>query len=415
MSSLLRLYITGEWPARTTACQWALYDTKGSLLQRGSSEPRHWPAAEVVELVLSSDQCLTLDVTLPAGAGGARARGGDLIAYAVEERLVGEVEKEHIVAGETRADGQTQVWIMDRGRLRALLTALQQLERIPRRAFSELQLVPLVSGRWSVCLREQSGFARVGGESGFAFDFALDFVRSEPPVALRLALQAATKAGTAPESLDIYCAAGTTLEGDVWPEWQRVLGVPVRPAGEYAWPTLPTRTVRNLLVGEFAPQGERGAALAAFRPALALGISTLVLYSLFSFGEWIWLDRQASRLRIQTGEIFRAAFPQVQTIVDPSLQMQRLYDQFKRERGQLGESDFLPLLASVSEASANRGAYRSLSFEEGRLELTITLPDGLAAERMRETFDQRGLSPTLRESRQSATGVEASFSVRRGL
>ena len=147
MSSLLRLYITGEWPAQTTACEWALYDTKGSLLQRGSSEPRHWPAAEDCELVLSADQCLTLDVKLPVGVRGAKAaRSGDLIAYAVEERLVGEVEHEHFVAGETRPDGQTQVWVIGRGRLRALLAALQQLERTPRRAFSELQLLPLASG-----------------------------------------------------------------------------------------------------------------------------------------------------------------------------------------------------------------------------------------------------------------------------
>ncbi len=413
MSSLLRLYFTDEWPARTTACAWALYDTKGSLLQRGSSEPRHWPAAEGIAVVLSADQCLTLDVKLP-GARGAKARGSDLIAYAVEERLVGEVENEHFVAGETRADGQTQVWIIGRGRLRALLTALQQLGRSPRRVFSELQLVPLGSGRWSACLREQGGFVRVGGEAGFVFDAALDSARTEPPVALRLALQAARKAGNAPESIDIYCAPGITLDADVWTAWQLALGVPVRPAGEYAWPMLPARSVRNLLVGEFAPQGERGAVWAAFKPALALSALVLLLYAMFSIGEWIWLDRKAGSLRTQAVEVFRAAFPQVQTIVDPSLQMQRLYDQFKRERGQLGESDFLPLLAAVSEALASPGTYRSLSFEEGRLELTITLPDAPAAERVREALVQHGLSPTLRESRQAGSGIEASFSVRRG-
>jgi general secretion pathway protein L len=165
MSLLLRLYVTGEWPAQTTACEWVLYDTRGSLLQRGSSEPRHWPVAEHCELVLSADQCLTLDVKLPVGARGAKNSGSDLIAYAVEERLVGEVENEHFVAGETRPDGQTQVWVVDRGRLRALLTALRQLGRSPHRAISELQLVPLASGRWSVCLREQGGFVRVGGEA----------------------------------------------------------------------------------------------------------------------------------------------------------------------------------------------------------------------------------------------------------
>ena len=412
MTSLLRLHITGDWPAKTTACEWVLYDSRGSLLQRGSSEPRHWPEAEGVEVVLSADQCLTLEVKLPAGAKGAKGRTSDVIAYAVEERLAGEVENEHFVGGEIRADGQTQIWIVGRGRLRALLTALQQLQRNPRRAYSELQLVPYASNRWSVCLREQSGFVRMGNEAGFAFDCAPDSARSGPPVALRLALQAARKAGNAPEAIDIYRTQGVELDAAVW---KSALGVPVRLAAEYVWQTLPARTVRNLLTGEFAPQGERGAAGAAFKPALVLGGSALVLYALFSFGEWIWLDRQASGLQTQTVEVFRTAFPQVQTIVEPSLQMQRLYDQFKRERGQLGESDFLPLLAAVAEAVAGRGTYRGLNFEEGRIELTIALPDALAAERVQEALAQRGLSPTLRESRQAGTGIEASFSVRRGL
>lgn len=411
MSSLLRLFVTGEWPVQTTACEWALYDTNGSLLQRGSSEPRHWPAAQNCELVLSADQCLILEARLPKGAS-AKARNRDLIAYAIEERLVGEVEDEHCVTGETRPDGQTQVWVTARGRLRSLLKALQQLERRPGRAISEMQLAPLAPGRWSVCLRGGGGFVRVGSEAGFAFDSA----RSEPPVALRLALQAARKTGNAPESIEVYCAQGMDLENaawPAWPAWELALGVPVRLAGEYVWQLLAARSARNLLTGEFSPQGERGTAWAAFKPSLALGASALLLYTLFSFGEWIWLDRQASRLKTQAVEVFRAAFPQVQTIVDPSLQMQRLYDQFKRERGQLGESDFLPLLAAVSEALESRGVYRSLSYEDGRLELSIALPDALAAERARDAFAQRGLAPTLRESRPTGAGIEASFSVRR--
>jgi len=413
MSALLRIFVTGDWPAHATASEWALYDAKGQLLQRGSSEPRHWPAADDCELVLSADQCLTLEAKLPKGVkggmkGGARAGGSELLAYAVEERLVGDVENEHFVAGRTRPEGQTPVWVVGRGRLRALLTALRELGRSPRRVISEIQLAPLAPGRWSACLRDHGGFVRVGSEAGFAFDAA----RAGPPVALHLALQAARKTGNSPESIDVYCAQGVDVDAAAW---QSALGIPIHRAGEYAWDRVPAGAARNLLVGEFAPQGERGAAWAAFRPALALGALALMLYALFSIGNWIWLDHAAGSLRIQAAEVFRAAFPQVQTVVDPSLQMQRLYDQLKRERGQLGESDFLPLLAAVSGALAGQGGYRSMSYEEGRLEFTIGLPDARAAERLRDALARRGLSPTLRESRPAGAGLEASFSVRRGL
>ena len=423
MNALLRIFVTGDWPARATACEWALYDAKGQLAQRGSSEPRHWPAAEDCELVLSADQCLTLEVKLPkgikggakggvtGGSTGARSGGSDLLAFAVEDRLVGEVENEHFVAGKTRPDGQTPVWVVGRGRLRLLLTALRELGRSPRRVVSELQLAPLAPGRWSVCLREHGGFVRMDSESGFGFDDA----RHEPPVTLRLALQGARKAGNAPESIDVYCARGLDLDAAGWSAWQGALGVSVHRAGEYAWDRAGAGPACNLLAGEFAPQAERGAAWAAFRPALALGALALLVYVVFSIGGWMWLDHRAGSLRMQAAEVFRAAFPQVQTVVDPSLQMQRLYDQLKREHGQLGESDFLPLLAAVSAALAGQGRYRSMSYEEGRLELTIALPDASAAERLRDALARRGLAPTLRESRPAGAGVEVSFSVRRGL
>ena len=410
MNALLRLYITGDWPDRTTECGWVLCDAKGQLLQRGSSEPRHWPAAENCELVLSADQLLTLEVKLPKGStGGAlgAAGAGSLLAYALEERLIGDVENEHFVTGRTSPKGQTPVWIVGRGRLRALLAALQQIGRSPRRVLSELQFVPLVSRGWSVCLRAQGGFVRMGSETGFAFDAA----GTGPPVAVGLALQSSRKAGTAPDSIDVYCAQGVDIDATAW---RTALGIAVQRAGEYSWHVGSAVEARNFLVGEFAPPGERSAAVTAFRPALTLGVLALMMYAVFSVGEWIWLDRHASKLRTEAIEVFRAAFPQVQAIVDPSLQLQRLYDQLKRERGQLGESDFLPLVAAVSEALPGEANYRNMSYEDGRLELTLALPDASAAERLREALSRRGLTPLLRESRPAAAGFEVSFSVRRG-
>jgi hypothetical protein len=64
------------------------------------------------------------------------------------------------------------------------------------------------------------------------------------------------------------------------------------------------------------------------------------LYALFSLGEWMWLDWQASGLKTQTVEVFRAAFPQVQTVSIHRCR-QQLADQFAQAR-QLGESNFCP-------------------------------------------------------------------------
>ncbi|MFA7271079.1 MAG: hypothetical protein WC073_17215, partial [Sterolibacterium sp.] len=64
---MLRLLLPAGWPAEEAACEWALLNAQGSLLQRGCSEPRHWPAAEECEAVLSAEQCLPLKAQLPKG------------------------------------------------------------------------------------------------------------------------------------------------------------------------------------------------------------------------------------------------------------------------------------------------------------------------------------------------------------
>lgn len=413
----LRLLITAEWPAQDPACEWALLNAQGASLQLGRSEPRHWPAAEECEVILSAEQCLALKVQLPKGA---RSRPTEVIAYALEDQLIGEADAEHFVVGAESATAgdsvaPTAVWVIARSRLKALLAALTALERPPRWVISELQLAPAPVGGWSVCLRSDNatGFARLGQEEGFAFD--VDDAR-QPPLELRLALQTAQQEGSVPVLIDVYSAR--TKEAAFDPAaaslWQTALAVPVRAAGEYVWRDRPSQDARNLLCGEFAPPRAANAGWGSFRPALWLGLAALAVYCLFSFGEWIWLDRQGDRLRQQMMESFRAAYPQAQSIVDPPLQMQRLNDQMRRSRGQLGSTDFIPLLAAATEAIGGQGRLRSLSYEDGRLELTLLLADSAAAERAHKILTSRGLAATLRDTRPAGAGggIEAVFALR---
>lgn len=420
MTQVLRLFIPADWPARRTACEWSLVGDHGARLQQGCSEPRHWPQADRCEIVLSADQCLPLQASLPKGA---KARTPDVLAYALEDQLIGEAEGEHLVVGDTVANASTAdnvaitpVWVVARARLRALIAALQPLGRQPDRLISELQLAPRQTG-WSVCLttdkddahNAQRGFVRLAAEDGFAFD--LDDAEV-PPLELKLALQAAQKNGTAPQAIEICATQGLAFDATTASAWQTALGMPVRFAGEYSWRNETGRDARNLLSGEFLPPRRTPGGWRVLRPAALVGIAGLLLYAGFSFAEWIWLDHQKNRLQQQITGSFRATFPQVQTVVDPVLQMQRLHDQMRRERGQLGSGDFLPLLAAASEATTGQGHLRSIRFEDGRLELVIAMKSAAAAEVLRETLSRRGLTAVLREARPAADGVEAVFTVR---
>lgn len=411
----LRLLITADWPAQDPACEWALLNAQGNRLQLGRSEPRHWPAADECEVILSADQCLLLKVQLPKGA---RSRPAEVIAYALEDQLIGEADGEHFVVGAegtATADSvaATSVWVISRSRLKAILASLTALERRPRRLVSELQLVPAPAGGWSVCLAgdNATGFARLGQEAGFHFD--LEDVH-RPPLELRLALREAQQDGSMPLFVDVYSARtkGAAFDPDVASAWQTALAVPVRPAGEYVWRDQSSQDARNLLSGEFAPPRTARSGWGSFKPALWLGLLLLSVYGLFSFGEWLWLTQQSDRLRQQMAESFRAAYPQAQTVVDPPLQMQRLNDQMRRSRGQLGSADFIPLLAAATEALGTQGRLRTLSYDDGRLELTLLLADRAAAERAHRALTSRGLAATLRDTRPAGTGVEAVFALR---
>ncbi len=430
MSTLLRLFIPAEWPGQQIHCEWELLGKGGTRLHMGSSEPRHWPASDRLELVLSAEQALPILLPLPKSG---RARTPEAVGYALEEHLLGDVSAEHFVIGHSATSTQTPtanatntliptaVWVIARARLQTLIQTLRAANRVAHRIVSELQLPARTeASAWTLCLKPapDSSFARQADEAGFVFDLLPEADATTPilpPLALRLALEEARHSGNLPEVLSLQVSPELSFDSESARLWQETLGIPVRLVGAYVWRDHRSagEEARNFLTDDFAPPRRANEGWGAFRPALLLALLALLLYSLFSFGEWFWLARQKDQLRQQLTSQFRAAFPQAQSIVDPVLQMQRQYDQLRRERGQLGRSDFFPLLSALTEASSGQSRLRSLSYEDGRLEAVIILRDAAEAERLREILSRRGLTAILRDTKPASNGqTEATFVVR---
>ena len=425
MNALLRLYLPADWPAQDASCDWLLLDSDGKQLQRGRSEPRHWPPADACDVILSAQQCLLLNVQLPKVS---KSRLAEVIHFAVEDYLLGDAETEHFVAGDRDADGMTPVWVIARTRLKALLASLESVARVPHRACCELQLLPLAAKRWSVCLRaidaghgaplRIQGFVRTGLEQGFTFESGEPSAINAPPLELQLALQAAQASGNAPEAITLFLAPGSGANAAaIAASWNAALAVPVQPAGEFAWQehSGAANAARNLLTQEFAPTRRPQDGWGAFRPAAYLALASFAVFALFVLGDWAWLRYQSGILNEQMTGTFRSTFPQVQAVVDPPLQMQRLYDQLRREQGQLGAGDFLPLLAGSTEVAVGQGKLNKLAYEDGRLELSVGVASAEIAERLRDTMKGRGLSVTLRETtplKSGGKGVEAVYALR---
>lgn len=379
----LRLFIDGNWPHEHSDCDWVLLGPGGQMLQRGRSEPRHWPgvdaqepkAAEAnrCEVVLSADQAVCLPIQLPKGAAGRRP---DVVAYAVEERLLDEPEYTHFTIDAVIGDGKASVIAVAKHRLRTLLGTLTEIGLAPLRVMVEPQLAPEATReRWTLLRRGERG-CLVARDTWLALD-RVDASTPPPPLAW-----AVDEAAQRPAELRVQ---GDAVDDEAW---STALGLTVVSGGSV--PGLLPTSAPNLLHGEFTPAREHRLFWRSYRPALVIAAVIAVGYTLASLGEWAWLAYQARHLQEQRLSLFRRTFPQVGTIVDPVLQLQRSLDAERLRHGQLGEADFLSLMNALAAAS---GPVEQISFVGGRMQVTLSTRD---VEALHGQLAARGVTSSLR-------------------
>ena len=79
------------------------------------------------------------------------------------------------------------------------------------------------------------------------------------------------------------------------------------------------------------------------------------------------LERERRALEAEREAVFRAAFPEAKTIVDPALQMRRNLADLQRSRGRAAANDFLSL--ATAAARADGAPAKRLVYSGGRLEV----------------------------------------------
>lgn len=356
---MLRLLIPPTWPRENAACDWALLDDSGRLLQSGYSDPRTWPAAESCELVLTAEQCVCLTAEVPTKARNLK---DEVIVGALEDQLLGDIDDEHWVVGRADGAGKTPVWLVRRQRVADILETLRQLGRKPLRLVWEVQLLPWRTGRWSVAVSAKRGLARRDADSGWAFDVSGD----APPIELLLALEEAGRLDRRPAGLELLAGAPVGLD---LARWQRELGIPCEASEPWDWRTMSLVKATNFLIGDFAPRGGnqfyRRYLPAAWILGAALGIHVLALT-----GEWLWLDQRAGSLRAEILMRYQQSFPGSRAILDPYAQMHMDAGRLANTRGELGSADFLALLTAASaDITPEAGSVSRLKYENRQLRI----------------------------------------------
>lgn len=379
----LTLVIPTDWPQQHRACVWFLHDGAGRLLERGCSEPAHWPGLPRGEagaarqpldciVLLAGTQIACHRAALPATA---RGRSPELMAVALEDSLLEPAPALHYAGvpavSANSADTGHLVATVARARLEALITLLRELGLRPRSAWPlGLALPP---GSALLC----GGELTLRTESGAFIGLPLD---AQLPAWLDLQ-------GSGPWA----CAA---LDPDLSPQARALVQTQHDSGRLQAQAESPERLQPpagpGLLYGALAPPRAHVALGHHLRPALRVSAGVAGLALLLALAQWAWLGWQAQQLRAAIAQPFRQAFPQA-AMVDPLLQMQRQLEGARRAHGYLAGDDFLHLLRPLAKLPPGSLRAQEIRYEGGRVQVRALLT-AEGAQLLRSACLQLGIS-----------------------
>ena len=379
-------------------CDWALRE--GGSVKIGTSDCSDLPRADQTILIVAASRVLLTQVQLPAIR---RNKLREMLAFAVEDKLLAEPDKIHVVAATLSPislQGQeTAVAIIDKAWLRQQLAHLQQHGIRPEKMLAETLLPSLENQAWSMVWNGQGGFVRLGPSSGIVVDGG---DAHTPPMALTLALAEARALKTAPTRILLYLTPGTNA-----PQWSSNLSLDIEQRSAWYWQNADTNDAAtlNLLQGEFAPPNKNQAWIQQLRPALMLLGLIVAVHLLATFADWARLRHEQRQLQNEMVEIFKQTFPQATAIVDPALQMQRNLAELQRSRGTIVSSDFLPLLALAAPV-IHQAKIQTLQYEQEHLKIELLMRDSAQLDALREQLHTLPISAAIGATEPIPSGIK---------
>ena len=395
--SILQIFVPESGLAET--CDWALRDA--GTIKIGSSACSAVPQADQIVLIVAASRVLLTQVHLPAVRQGKLR---EMLAFAVEDKLLTEPDKIHVVAATRTQGGDTAVAIIDRAWLHQQLKYLQQQKIRPDKMLAETLLPHLKNHAWSMVWNGQGGFVRTGQNAGIVVDGGDTHT---PPMALTLALEEARTLKSAPTRIVLY-----HTQGAVAPAWTNSLNLDIEQAGVWSWQNaeIDGLSTLNLLQGEFAPPNKSQGWLKHLRPAFMLLGIIVGVHLLATIADWAQLRHRQNQLQNEMVTTFKQTFPEATAIVDPALQMRRNLSELQRARGVMGSADFLSLLALTAPV-IHQAKIQTLQYGQDKLQLELLLRDSIQLDALREQLRTIPLSAVIGQTEPLPSGIKVQLSL----
>ncbi len=362
--TVCRIRVTRE-TLTTGSFDWVTLGAHGAVLASGSADLERAPVRGACEVVLASDLVLLDKVIAPASQ---QRRLSSALRFLAEDFALPDPERLHVASAPTADRNTLCLAIIDRQWLRSLLTKLSSAGLVATGAYPECLLPPLEPHTWTVVWNGVEGFVRIGVNEGIALDSVNE---GNVPVALRLALENARKAGATPRAIVLRSTPQTELpDVEVWSD---VLGIPVEGGPEWHWTSAQRRPELDLLRGEFATRGHSRGGLRQWRRAAVLAGVLLAVSSCAIALDWAAKVRERNALLAEMNAVFRESFGDKAVVVNAPLQMSRALAEIRRRSGQTGREDFLSLLGMAGERFLDPGRHRieRIEYENGTLAVAL--------------------------------------------
>jgi general secretion pathway protein L len=380
---------------------WVITGADGSRLgpvATGSLADAAPVARERQVVVIAPGSSVTLArPELPLRAGGKLAQ---VVPYAMEESLAGEVENFHFAIGATADDGSTEVAALRREEMRSWLDALAAAGIEPQAIVPDTLCLPENPGKIVAVIDAGLLLVRVPGSLPVALD-------AEPLT------ESFTLAGLEGEDRHVQLFVSQH-------DWQHSremiealrevtgsLDLQILPDG--ALPLLASAAVRpgtlSLMQGEFTRRTGWRAEWQRWRVAAVLAVVALALHLGVRGYDLVRLWGEERRLDAAIEQAARIALPGAERIEDARAQV----EQRLAGAGSGDPAGLLAQLAAVGGALAGAPGPRleSLGWRERTLELQLVAPDTDSIARFAQGVTARGLEADVASTTNGEGGVEA--------
>jgi general secretion pathway protein L len=362
-------------------------------------------AKERQVVVIAPGSSVTLaQPELPVKSGAKLAQ---VVPYAMEESLAGEVEQFHFAIGATGADGSTQVAALRREEMRGWLDALASAGIEPQAVVPDTLCVPDNPGKTVAVIDSGLLLVRAPGSLPVALD-------AEPLT------ESFTLAGLEGDDRHVQLFVSQhdwQYSREMIEALREVTGsldLQILPDG--ALPLLASTAVRagtlSLLQGEFIRRTGWRAEWQRWRVAAILALAALVLHLGVRGYDLVRLNGEQRRLDAAIEQAARIALPDVERIEDARVQVEQ-----RLAGSSGGEPDgLLAQLAAVGGALAGAPGPRleSLGWRERTLELQMVAANTDAIARFAQGVNARGLTADVASTSNSEKGVEAQVRIAAG-